>query len=108
MVEGARQGFVPGIGVAVVFRQRGRFLQRFGEHVAVAGGERDSAEGSEGWGDVGGRDRLKVLAGLDAEAHQQNGDVLIVVVGYAVAGTVGTRVSEGSAIEQPVRLWQDE
>jgi len=59
----------------------GRFLQGFGEDVAVAGGEGDAAEGGEGWGNVGGRDGLEVLAGLDAEAHQQDGDVLIVVVG---------------------------
>ncbi len=76
--------------------------------MAVAGGEGDAAEGCEGWGDVGGGDRLEVLAGLDAEAHQQNGDVLVVVVGDAVAGTVGAGLSEGRAIEEPVGLWQDE
>jgi len=57
-----------------------RFLQGFGEGVAVAGGEGDAAEGGEGGGDVGGGDGLEVLAGLDAEAHQEDGDVLIVIV----------------------------
>ena len=76
----------------------GRFLQGFGEDVAVAGGEGDAAEGGEGWGDVGGRDGLEVLAGLDAEAHQENGDVLVVIVGDAVAGAVGTRLSRGSPV----------
>ena len=56
------------------------FFKGFGEDVAVAGGEGDAAEGGEGWGDVGGRDGLEVLAGLDAEAHQQDGDMLIVIV----------------------------
>ena len=59
---------------------RGGFLKGFGEDVAVAGGEGDSAEGGEGWGDVGGGDGLEVLARLDAEAHQQNRDVLVVVI----------------------------
>ncbi len=76
--------------------------------MAVAGGEGDAAEGGEGWGDVGGRDGLEVLAGLDAEAHQEDGDMLIVVVGDAVAGAVGAGLSEGSAVEEPVGLWQDE
>src|ERR1700674_3018708 len=86
----------------------GRFLQGFGEDVAVAGGEGDSAEGGERWGDIGGCDGLKILAGLDAETHQQNGDMLIVVVGHAVAGAVGARLSEWSAVHEPVGLWQDE
>ena len=87
---------------------RGKFLQGFGEGVAVAGREGDAAEGGEGWGNVGGRDGLEVLAGLDAEAHQQDGDVLIVVVGHAVAGAIGARFSEGCAVQEPVRFWQDE
>ena len=58
----------------------GSFFQAFGKDVAVAGGEGDAAEGGEGGDDVGGRDGLEVLAGLNAEAHQQNGNVLIVVV----------------------------
>jgi len=53
----------------------------FGEDVAVAGGEGDAAEGGEGWGDIGGRDGLEVLARLDAEAHQQDGNMLVVVYG---------------------------
>src|SRR5260370_868659 len=85
-----------------------RFFQGLGEDVAVAGGEGDAAEGGEGWGDVGGGDGLEVLAGLDAEAHQEDGDVLIVVVGHAVSGAVGARFSERSAVEKPVGLWQDE
>lgn len=76
--------------------------------MAIAGGEGDAAEGGERWGDVGGRDGLKVLAGLDAEAHQQDGDVLVVVVGDAVAGAVRARLSDGCAIEEPVGLWEDE
>ncbi len=51
----------------------GGMQEGFGEDVAVAGGEGDAAEGGEGWGDIGGRDGLEVLAGLDAEAHQQFG-----------------------------------
>ena len=102
----SRRGFSPG-GLRWD-ADLSRFLQGFGEDVAVAGGESDSAEGGEGWGDVGGRDGLEVLAGLDAEAHQQDGDVLIVVVGDAVAGAVGARLSRWRAILQPVRLWQDE
>src|SRR2546430_17707796 len=50
---------------------RGWFLQRFSEDPAVAGGQRDSAEGREGWGDVGRRDGLKVLAGLDARSEER-------------------------------------
>src|SRR5467141_2113518 len=88
--------------------RRCRSLKGFGEDVAVAGGKGDSAEGGEGWGDVGGRDGLEVLAGLDAEAHQQDGDVLIVVVRDAVAGAVGAWLSQWSAVHEPVRLWQDE
>jgi len=84
------------------------FLQGVGEDVAVAGGERDAAEGGESWSDVGGCDRLEVLAGLDAEAHQQNGNVLVIVVGDAVPRAVGARLSRGSGIEEPVRLGQDE
>ncbi len=76
--------------------------------MAVAGGEGDAAEGGEGWRDVGGRDGLKVLAWLDAEAHQEDGDVLIVVVGDAVAGAVGARLAERRAVEEPVGLWEDE
>src|ERR1700722_6693386 len=86
----------------------GGLLQGVGEDVAVAGGEGDSAEGGEGWGDIGGGDGLEVLAGLDAEAHQEDGDVLIVVVGDAVACAVGARLSEGGAVEEPVGLWKDE
>ena len=67
----------------------GGSLQGFGEDMAVARGKRDSAEGSECGRDVGGRYGLKVLAGLDAEAHEKNGDVLIVVVRCAVTGAVG-------------------
>ncbi len=85
-----------------------RFLQGFGEDVAVAGSESDAAEGGESWSDIGGRDGLEILAGLDAEAHQQNRDVLIVVVGHAVAGAVGARLSRRGGIEKPVRFWQDE
>jgi len=84
------------------------FFQGFGEDVAVAGGEGDAAQGGEGWGDVGGGDGLEVLAGLDAEAHQEDGDVLVVVVGDAMAGAVGARLSEGRAVEEPVGFWQDE
>ena len=76
--------------------------------MAVAGGESDSAEGGEGWSDVSGRDGLEVLAGLDAETHQEDGDVLVVVVGDPVAGAVGARLSEGRAIQEPVRFRQDE
>src|SRR6267142_4964506 len=72
---------------------RRAFGQGFGEDVAVAGGQGDAAEGGEGWGDVGGRDGLEILAGLDAEAHQQDGDVLIVVVGDPVTGRVGALLS---------------
>jgi len=74
---------------------RGGFFQGFREDVAVAGGKGDSAEGGEGWRDVGGRDGLEVLAGLDAEAHQQNWHVLIVVVGRAVRGAVLTGARGG-------------
>ncbi len=56
----------------------GGMQEGFGEDVAVAGGEGDAAEGGEGWGDIGGRDGLEVLAGLDAEAHQQDGNMLVV------------------------------
>ncbi len=76
--------------------------------MAVAGSEGDAAEGGEGGGDVCGRYGLEVLAGLDAEAHQQNGDMLIVVVGNAVAGAVGARLPDGSAVQEPVRFRQDE
>src|SRR2546427_8087538 len=38
-----------------------------------SGGEGNAAQGGEGCSDVGGRDRLEVLARLDAEAHKQNG-----------------------------------
>src|SRR5690348_11835050 len=76
--------------------------------MAVAGGEGDAAEGGEGWSNVGGGDGLEVLAGLDAEAHQQNGDVLIVVVRHAVAGAVGARLPDGSAVQEPIRLRQNE
>lgn len=61
--------------------------------MAVEGGEGDSAEGGEGWGDVGGRDGLEVLAGLDAEAHQEHRYTLIVRVGRAVGGAVLARSS---------------
>ncbi len=84
------------------------FFKGFGEDVAVAGGEGDAAEGGEGWGDVGGRDGLEVLAGLDAEAHQQNGDALVIDVRDAVAGAVGARLAERRAVEEPVGLWKDE
>jgi len=76
----------------------------FCEDAAVAGGESDAAEGGEGWGDVGRRDGLEVLAGLDAETHQQDGDMLVVVVGDAMAGAVGARLSGGSAVQEPVGL----
>ncbi len=84
------------------------FLEGFGEGVAVAGGEGDAAEGGESWCDVGGRDGLKILAWLDAEAHQENGDVLIIVVRHAVAGAVGARLSGRGAVQEPVRFWEDE
>src|SRR6266480_137098 len=87
---------------------RGGFLQGFREDVAVAGGQGDSAERGEGWSDVGRGDGLKVLPGLDAEAHEQNRDVLIIVVRLAVAGAVGTPRSQRSAVHQPVGFWQDE
>ena len=83
-------------------------LQGFGKDVAVVGEEGDAAEGGEGCGDVGGRNGLEVLAGLDAEAHQQDGDVLVVVVRDAVAGAVGALLSEGRAVEKPVGLWKNE
>lgn len=76
--------------------------------MAVAGGEGDATEGGEGWGDVGGRDGLEVLAGLDAEAHQQNRDVLIVIVGRDVAGAERARLSQWSSVHEPVRFRQDE
>ena len=60
---------------------RGWLQQGFCEDVAVARGEGDATEGGEGWGNVSGGDGLEILAGLDAKAHQQDGDVLIVVVG---------------------------
>src|SRR6267154_6810736 len=87
--------------------ERGGFLQGFAEDVAVAGGQGDAAEGGEGWSNVGRGDGLKVLPGLDAEAHQQNGDVLIVVVRLAVTGAVGTPRSQRSSVHQPVGFWQD-
>jgi len=76
--------------------------------MAVAGGESDSTEGGEGGSDVGGRDGLEVLTGLDAEAHQKNGDVLIVIVGDAVARAVRALLPDGRAVQEPVGLWQDE
>src|SRR6266513_5151639 len=88
--------------------RRGGFLQGFAEDVAVAGGQGDSTERGEGWSDVGRGDGLKVLPGLDTEAHEQNRDVLIIVVRLAVAGAVGTPRSQRSAVHQPVGFWQDE
>src|SRR5437660_12923204 len=85
-----------------------RFHEGFGEDVAVAGSEGDAAESGERGGDVGGRDGLEVLAGLDPEAHQQNGDVLVIIVGDAVTGAVRARLSGRSAVKEPVGLWQDE
>ena len=75
--------------------------------MAVTGGERDAAKGGEGWSDVRGRNGLEILAGLDAEAHQQDGDVLIIVVGDPVTGRVGALLSGGSAVEELVGFWQD-
>src|SRR5437899_542841 len=83
-------------------------LEGFGEDVAVAGSEGDSAEGGERGSDIGGSDGLEILAGLNAKAHQQNGNVLIVVVGDTVTGSVGTRFSRGCAVHQPIGLWNDE
>src|SRR5207249_4689723 len=77
-------------------------------HVRGAGREGNAAEGGEGWSNVGGCNRLEVLAGLDVKAHQQNGNMLIVVLGHAVAGAVRARLSNGSAIQEPVRFRQDE
>src|SRR5437773_11688323 len=70
--------------------------------MAVAGSEGNAAEGGEGWSNVGGCNRLEVLAGLDVKAHQQNGNMLIVVVGHAVAGAVRARLSHGAATQEPV------
>ena len=76
--------------------------------MAVAGRKSDAAKGGERGSDVDGRDGLEVLARLDAEAHQQNGDVLVIIVGNAVTGAVRARLSGRSAVKEPVGLWQDE
>src|SRR5258708_6654997 len=88
--------------------RRCRSLKGFGEDVAVAGGEGDAAEGGEGWGDVGGGGGLEGLAGVDGGAHQEGRNVLIIVVGHAVAGAVGTLLSDWCVVQEPVRFWQDE
>src|SRR5213596_2336874 len=85
-----------------------RLPEGFGEDVAVAGGQGDAAKGGEGGGDVRGSDGLKILAGLNAETHQQNGYVLVVVVGHAVAGAVRARFPGWSAVHKPVGLRDDE
>src|SRR2546429_7933040 len=76
--------------------------------MAVAGSEGNAAEGGEGWSNVGGCNRLEVLAGLDVKAHQENGNMLIVVVGDAVGGGVRARLFNGSGIQEPVPVRQDE
>src|SRR5215467_7721739 len=83
------------------------FLQGFGEDVAVARGERDAAESSERRSDIGWSDGLKIFAGLNAKAHQKNGDMLIVIVGHAVAGAVRALLPRWSAIQEPVGLRKD-
>ena len=75
--------------------------------MAVAGGERDAAKGGEGRGDVGGSDGLEIFARLNAKAHENDGDVLIVIIRNAVTGSVGAWLACRSAVHEPVRFWHD-
>src|SRR5580704_7271647 len=76
--------------------------ERFRENVTVSGSQCNAAESSECGGDVGGSDFAKILARLDAVAHQENWDVLIVVVGRAVTSTSGGLTVLGRAVDEPV------
>ena len=76
--------------------------------MAVAGSEGDAAKGGEGRSDVSGSDGLKIFTGLNAIAHQKNRDVLVVIIGRAVASAVGAGFSQGRAVHEPVGLGNDE
>src|ERR1700692_2198750 len=75
--------------------------------MAIAWGERDTAKRSECRRDVSRGDFAVVFARLDAEAHQENRHVLVIVIRRTVARTVGPRFSRGRAVHQPVRLRDD-
>lgn len=66
--------------------------------MAVARGERDAAEGGESWRDVSRSDELKIFARLNAKAHENDGDVLIVIIRNAVAGSIGAWLACWSAV----------
>jgi len=76
--------------------------------VAVTGSEGDAAQGRERGCDVGRGDGLKIFAGLNAKAHQQDGNVLVVVVRGAVTRSEGARTTRRGPVQQPVRLRHDE
>src|SRR5205085_11695647 len=85
-----------------------RTVQGFAEDLPVARSEGDATEGGERRSDVRRGNGLKIFAGLDAIAHQQNGHMLIVTVGRVVAGAGRAWFSRRRTIQQPVGFGHDE
>src|SRR5215467_4491815 len=71
-------------------------------------GERDTAKKSKCRSYVGRRCTAKVFAGLNAPAHQENRNMLIVVVRRSVACARLARLSTCSLANQPVWLRHNE
>src|SRR5579859_32259 len=84
------------------------FEQGVGQDVSVPGGQSDAAERRQRGSYVCRGCFVEILAMLDSESHEQDGYVLIVVIGSAVTCPVGSRFSWGRAIHQPVWLRNDE
>src|SRR5438477_12900190 len=75
----------------------GGLFQRFGKHAPIASGQRDSTQRRQCWSDVGRRDASEIFTVLDASAHQQNRNVLIIIVGRPVTGAIGALFVRRSA-----------
>src|SRR5580704_3548480 len=88
-------------------RTRGRSglrRERFGQYMPVARCERHAAKSGQRRRNVGRSDFAEIFSGLNAETHQKNGHVLVVVVRAAVAGAGGIRIWRLRSLDEPVGL----
>src|SRR4029077_21067920 len=84
------------------------FSQRFVQDSPIAGSQGNPGERAKRGSDIGGGGGREVFARLNSVTHQQDGHVLVIVVGSAVTGRIAAGFAGGGAIEEPVGFGHDE
>lgn len=76
--------------------------------MAVARNQCDAANLGERWRDVGWRRVGVIFAGLNAVAHEDYRNALIVIIGSSMGSAVMARICGGAVIPRPVGLGNDD